>query len=109
MRILLDENMPESVRIGLRRLGHEADSVVSLHLEGLENSRLHREVAQAYDLCFTKDRRFVEAVRSIGVSATVKLVRVTIPQESGGRFTRAFLAAFEATDWSRYPNGGDWP
>jgi len=30
-------------------------------------------------------------------------------QESGGRFTRAFLAAFEATDWSRYPNGSDWP
>jgi len=30
MRLLLDENMPESVRRALRSLGHEADSVVSL-------------------------------------------------------------------------------
>jgi hypothetical protein len=72
VRVLLDENMPESVRIRLRRMGYET-------------------------------------VRSVDVPATVKVIRVALPQESGGRFTRAFLAAFEATDWARYPNGSDWP
>jgi uncharacterized alpha-E superfamily protein len=41
MRILLDENMPESVRHALRELGHEVDSVASLHLTGLDNGGLY--------------------------------------------------------------------
>jgi len=31
------ENMPESVRIALGRLGHQVDSVASLRLKGLDN------------------------------------------------------------------------
>lgn len=54
MRILLDENIPESVRRALQELGHHVDSVVSLGLTGLENGRLYREVAQGYQLFFTK-------------------------------------------------------
>ena len=109
MRILLDENMPESVRVALRQLGHEADSVVSLRLQGLDNSRLYQEVVQSYELCFTKDRGFVLAVRAIANPGSVKVLRVTLAQEPRGRFTAAFLAAFQASDWSKYPNGGDWP
>jgi hypothetical protein len=56
VRILLDENMPESLRRALAELGHEVDSVTSLRLKGLDNGR-----------------------------------------------------AFRRTDWSRFPNGGDWP
>jgi len=38
MRPLLGENIPESVRRALRSLRHEADSVVSLRLKGLDNA-----------------------------------------------------------------------
>ena len=44
MRILLDENMPESLRRALADLGHEVDSVASLRLKGLDNGRLYQDV-----------------------------------------------------------------
>lgn len=47
MRILLDENMPESLRRALGELGHEVDSVASLRLKGLDNGRLYRDVLGA--------------------------------------------------------------
>lgn len=109
MKILLDENMPESLRIALQQLGHRVDSVASLQLKGLDNSRLYREVAQSYDLCFTRDHGFVQAVRAIDRPSPVKVLRVTIPQARGGQFTQAFIQAFHQTDWSAYPNGSDWP
>ena len=59
MRILLDENMPESLRRALADLGHEVDSVASLRLKRLDNGRLYQDVAQRYELCFSKDRLFV--------------------------------------------------
>lgn len=52
MRILLDENMPESLRRALVELGHTVDSVASLRLKGIDNGRPYGEVAQRYDLCF---------------------------------------------------------
>ena len=109
MRVLLDENMPEPVRRALRALGHEVDSVVSLHLKGLDNGRLYREIAQAYDLCFTRDRGFVAYVRALDQPGSVKVIRVTLPQVQGQRFTEEFIRAFERTDWSAYPSGSDWP
>lgn len=112
MRILLDENIPESVRRALRALGHEADSIFSLRLKGLDNGRLYREVAQSYDLLFTKDRELVRSVRAIRVlhsAHSVRVLRVTLPQGPGGLFTRAFMEAFEQTDWAAYPHGADWP
>lgn len=109
MRILLDENMPESARIALRQLGHEVDSVASLRLQGLDNGQLYREVAQSYHLCFTRDRRFVETVRSLDRPGPVKVIRVTIPQAPSQGFTRAFIEAFQRTDWADWPNGSEWP
>ncbi len=109
MRVLLDENMPESLRVALRRLGHEVDSVTSLRLKGLDNGRLYREVAQSYDLCFTRDEEFVLSVRAVDRPGSVKVLRVTFRQAPRGEFTRRFLEAFGQTDWSSYPNGSDWP
>jgi hypothetical protein len=109
VRILLDENMPESVRRGLKELGHEVDSVASLRLKGLDNGRLYQDVALSYDLCFSKDRGFILAARAVDQPGPVKVLRVTIPQAPRGRFTQAFMEAFRGTDWSRYANGSDWP
>jgi predicted nuclease of predicted toxin-antitoxin system len=109
VRILLDENMPESLRRALADLGHEVDSVASLRLKGLDNGRLYQDVAQRYDLCFSRDRLFVHSVRAIDRPGAVRVLRVTLAQAPGGRFTRAFVEAFRVTDWSRFPNGSDWP
>ena len=109
MRVLLDENMPESVRRALRQSGHVADSIVSLRLQGLDNGRLYREVAHSYDLFFTKDYGFAQTIRSIDWPGAVKVIRVILPQQPRGGFTDAFLVAFRATDWTLYPSGSDWP
>ncbi len=109
MRILLDENIPESVRRALQELGHHVDSVVSLGLTGLENGRLYREVAQGYQLFFTKDRGFVETVRAIDLPTSAKVILVRIPQTPRGEFTRSFVEAFQRTEWSGYPHGSEWP
>lgn len=109
MRILLDENMPESVRLALRDLGHEVDSVVSLRLTGLDNGRLYREIARSYDLFLTKDHGFVKAARGIDAPVSVKVVLVRLQQGTGSGYARAFVEAFQRTDWSAYPNGSEWP
>ncbi len=109
MRVLLDENMPESVRRALRELGHHVDSVTSLRLKGLDNDRLYREVAQGYELCFSRDRVFVASVRAIDRPGSVKVIRVSLPQAPRDLFARAFIEAFQQTDWSAWPNGSDWP
>jgi len=98
VRILLDESMPESLRRALSELGHEVDSVASLRLKGIDNGRLHRDVAQRYDLCFRKDRLFVGAPRAIDWPRTVRGLHVTIPQASGGQFTQRFVEAFQLAD-----------
>ena len=101
--------MPESLRLDLRQLGHQVDSVASLRLKGLDNGRLYQEIAQDYELCFTKDRGFVDTVRAIDQPGSVRILLVTIPQAPAGVFSRAFREAFLRTDWSRYPNGSEWP
>jgi len=45
LKILLDENMPQSVRRELLRRGQDVDSVATLRLRGLDNGRLYRDVA----------------------------------------------------------------
>ncbi|MBI2866828.1 MAG: DUF5615 family PIN-like protein [Chloroflexi bacterium] len=109
MRILLDENLPESLLAGLRGLGHEADSVNSLRLKGLDNGTLYREVARDYDLCFTRDAAFVQSVQRLRKPRHVKLLRVTLPQTRASQFVRDFVEAFRKTDWSEYGSGADWP
>jgi hypothetical protein len=39
----------------------------------------------------------------------LKVLRVTLAQAPRARFTDAFVEACRLTDWSRFPNGGDWP
>lgn len=46
MKILLDENMPESLVAALERLGHQVDSVNHLKLKGVDNGTLYRQVAR---------------------------------------------------------------
>lgn len=101
--------MPESLLDALERLGYEVDSVNRLKLKGLDNGRLYRQVAIAYDLCFTKDAGFVHNVRQMRKPSQVKLLHVMIPQQRVEPFVAAFVEAFQGSDWSRYSNGDDWP
>jgi predicted nuclease of predicted toxin-antitoxin system len=109
MKILLDENLPESLVTALQKLGHEVDSVNRLRLKGLDNSTLYQQVAQEYDLCFTKDAGFVHNVRAMKGPSRTKLLHVVLPQQPAKLFVKTFVHAFEKTDWSHYANGSDWP
>lgn len=109
MKILLDENMPESLLDVLENLGHEVDSVNRLKLKGLDNGTLYRQVATSYDLCFTKDAGFRHNVRQMREPSQVKLLHVIIPQQRVEPFIAAFVGAFQSSDWSHYTNGDDWP
>ena len=79
MKILLDENLPESLVAALQRLGHQVDSVNSLRLKGLDNGTLYRQIAQSYELCFTKDASFAHNVQRMRQPSQVKVLRVVIP------------------------------
>ena len=65
MKILLDENIPESLSAALERLGHQVDTVNRLNRKGIDNGTLYRQVAIDYDLCFTKDAGFARNVRQM--------------------------------------------
>ena len=109
MKILLDENMPESLVAALGRLGHQIDSVNHLKLKGVDNGTLYRQVAKDYDLCFTRDAGFAHNVRQMRQQSQVKVLRVVLSQQRVGLFVDAFIDAFLKSDWSRYSNGADWP
>ncbi|MBI3001684.1 MAG: hypothetical protein HYY46_24995 [Deltaproteobacteria bacterium] len=93
----------------LRQLGHQADSINQLLLKGIDNGTLYRQVAQNYDLCFTRDAGFSHSVRRMQGQSNVKVLRVILPQQPSGPFVDAFLRAFGGTNWSLYSNGSDWP
>jgi predicted nuclease of predicted toxin-antitoxin system len=109
VKILLDENMPESLVGALEDLGHEVHSVNRLKLKGLDNGTLYRQVAIHYDLSFTRDTGFVHNVRQMSDPSQVKVLRVIVPQQRTELFVPAFVDAFQRSDWSRYSNGDDWP
>ena len=67
-----------------------------LKLKGLDNGRLYRQVAIAYDLCFTKDAGFVHNVRQTRESSQVKLLHVMIPQQRVEPFVAAFVELSKA-------------
>ncbi len=108
MKVLLDENLPEGLVGVLRRLGHDVDSVNSLRMKGLDNGTLYREVAQGYDLCFTRDFGFARGMNQVR-GARVKLLRVILPQTPAKMFVVTFVATFTQTDWTKYKNGDEWP
>ena len=109
MRILLDENMPESVAASLRALGHTVDSVNSLRLKGVADVELLGHASGIYDLLFTKDVEFAERFKERGRVAGPKVVRVTIPQARASVYTAVFLAAFRESDWQSHGSGEGWP
>ena len=109
MRILLDENMPDSLVPALRQLGHQVESINGLLLKGIDNGTLYRQVAQNYDLCFTRDAGFTHNVRQMRGQSAVKVLLVILPQQHSGPFVDAFIKSFQGSDWSKYANGSDWP
>ena len=108
MRILLDENLPEGLVEPLRFLGHTVDSVASLRLKGLDNGRLYREVASAYDLFFTKDREFANRVSTLTEPAPVRLSSRPYANSRGSIRSRV-LASFVSSDWSIGGSVREWP
>jgi predicted nuclease of predicted toxin-antitoxin system len=109
VKILLDENIPESLAAALEDLGHEVDSVNSLKLKGIDNGTLYRQVAVGYELCFTRDAGFARNIRQMRDPSRVKVLRVIVPQQRVESFVPAFIVTFQKSDWSRYSNGDDWP
>jgi len=109
VRVLLDENLPEGLVEPLRLLGHTVDSVASLRLKGLDNGRLYREVASAYDLFFTKDREFADRVSTLTEPAPVRVILTVIRQQPEVQFVAAFMASFVSTDWSMGGSVREWP
>ncbi len=109
MKILLDENLPESLVDLIADLGHEVDSVNSLNLKGIENGELYSEVAVKYDLCFTKDAGFAHNIRQNTGGGEVKLLWVKLFQEPVPEFCQKFIRAFKNTDWPELKNGQSWP
>jgi hypothetical protein len=100
--------MPRKLLAALIAEGHEADSVKSLQLQGIENGALYQMAVSEYDLCLTRDAEFSTRVMS-KPAARLKLVHVVIPQTRQDEFVQQFLTAFLETDWSKHHNGDDWP
>src|SRR4029434_7249151 len=96
VKILLDENMPESLVSTLKDLGHEVDSVNHLKLKGLDNGTLYRQVAVQYDLCFTRDAGFAHNVRQIRDPSQVRVLRVIFPNSVPNHSFRLLLMLFKS-------------
>lgn len=109
MKILLDENLPRKLVAALRVEGHEAESVHTLRMEGLDNGKLYRFALENFEVCFTRDVGFANNVRQGVAPAKFKLLRVTLPQKPQDEFIANFVAAFRATDLKRFQHGDDWP
>ena len=52
-----------------------------LKLKGLDNGTLYRQVAVAYDLCFTRDSGFAHNVRQMRDASHAKVLHVAIRQQ----------------------------
>jgi predicted nuclease of predicted toxin-antitoxin system len=94
LKILLDENLPRRLVAALRGEGHENESVHNLHLQGLENGKLHEFARQSFDLCFTRDAAFANQIRH-SAPGSLKLLRVTLAQKPQDEFIGDFIAASE--------------
>jgi len=101
--------MPESLVPALGHLGHQVESVNHLGLKGIADEALYRDVARAYDICFTRDLGFAHNVRRRPDAGTVRVLHVVLRQQRIEQFLPSFLQAFEQSDWSNYENGSDWP
>jgi predicted nuclease of predicted toxin-antitoxin system len=109
LKILIDENLPRKVLEALRAEGHEAESVRTLRLQGIDNGRLYALACRDYDLCFTRDAGFAHNARQGAVPSRLKLLRVQLPQQRQDEFVKEFMVHFRATNWAEYEHGADWP
>ncbi|MFB6357093.1 MAG: DUF5615 family PIN-like protein [bacterium] len=109
MKILLDENLPDSLVDQLTELGHNVDSVNRLDLKGIENGALYHEVASGYDFLFTKDAGFAHNVRQKENTGRTTLIHVVIPQSEAETFSKQFIKHFTETKWNQVENGDQWP
>jgi predicted nuclease of predicted toxin-antitoxin system len=109
LKVLIDENLPRKLVEVLRAEGHEAESVHTLHRQGIDNGALYALACREYDLCFTRDAGFAHNARQGGTPSRLKLLRVVLPQQRQDEFVSAFMACFRATRWTDYEHGADWP
>ena len=109
MKILIDENLPRLRVEALRSEGQEAESVHTLHQQGIDNGRLYALACREYDLCFTRDAGFAHNARQGGVPERLKLLRVVLPQQRQEEFVTLFMSHFRSCDWNAYAHGNDWP
>ena len=109
MKILLDENLPRKLVAALRAEGHEAESVHTLRMQGLDNGRLYQFAIENFEVCFTRDFGFTNNVRQGKPPEKFKLLRVTLAQKPQDECVQDFMAAFRATDWNKLQHGDDWP
>ena len=109
MKILIDENLPRKLVEALRAEGHEAESVHTLHQQGIDNGALYALACREYDLCFTRDAGFIHNSRQGTRPVRLKMLRVVIPQQVQDEFVRVFITHFRATVWADYEHGADWP
>ena len=109
MKIFIDENLPRKLVGVLRAEGHEVESVHTLRLQGLANGKLYEFAREGFDVCFTRDAGFANAVRGASTSTRLKLLRVTLTQKPQDEFVLDFLEAFRKTDWEKFEKSDDWP
>lgn len=109
MKILLDENLPRKLVAALRMEGHEADSIHTLRMQGLDNGGLYQFAIQNFDLCFTRDFGFAHNARQGQPPARLKLPRVTLPQKPQDEFVADFIRSFRTSDWAGFHHGDEWP
>ena len=81
MKIFLDGNLPRKLVEALRAEGHDVESVHTLHLQGLANGKLYEFAKESFDLGFTRDSGFANAVRGASRSTRLRLLRVTLVQK----------------------------
>lgn len=109
MKILIDENLPRLLVEAVRGEGHDAESVHTLHQQGIDNGRLYALACREYDLCFTRDAGFAHNARQGGTPERLKLLRVVLPQQRQEEFVTSFMSHFRLCDWTTYRHGDDWP
>lgn len=109
MKILIDENLPRLLVEALRAEGQEAESVHTLHQQGIDNGRLYALAFREYDLCFTRDAGFAHNARQGGIPERLKLLRVVLPQQRQEEFVKSFMAHFRSCDWTTYRHSDDRP
>jgi len=93
----------------LRAAGHQAESVHTLHQQGIDNGRLYALACHEYDLCFTRDAGFANNARQGSSPSRLKMLRVTLPQQRQDEFIKEFMAHFGSSNWTEYHHGDDWP